>query len=102
MTFDDSFLMLVAVSGAAIAAVTIALFQWQLRRSHPDLWSSYDRVFWSWPGDSRSEALQSQVYSKISDRPTRLFLFAQRIGFVIFVLLTVGAGFLFVMSLVGL
>src|SRR6266700_2398520 len=83
--------LVTALAGAAVAVTTISLFALRLRRAHPDLWSPYVRVYWSWPGEERSQVLRDQVYSRISDRLATRLLLCKKVGFAVYVILLVGS-----------
>jgi hypothetical protein len=95
-------LVLVALCGFVITVATTGAFALRLRRAHPELWSSYQSLFWTFPGESRSERLRVLVYSRISDRLTRFLLVIMQIGFVAYILLTFGAVLLFALTLAHL
>jgi hypothetical protein len=95
-------LLLMVVFGSGFALASTAVFALRLHQAHPDLWQSYRNLFWSWPDQERSSALRTEVYTKISDGCTRTILAIHKVGCVMYIVLVVVAGLLFLLTLAHL
>ena len=70
------------VTGFLLMLYAHAMFSSRLRKTQPELWERFRELYWTFPGESRTALLKTEVYSRLADKTTLRFLIFQRLSWV--------------------